>query len=136
MAPTEHGPPRRLRLALVALGSALLACATAADKRAPTLEQLELEHSIDRATQAFEKQELTIEAISADFRYRCLRATGADRLCECLVEKRPYGLRFEHYVRITSRTRSELDYEHLGADSRHLVDEVHAVRDACVELAR
>ena len=133
MAPTEHETPGRRRLVLASLASALFACAAVADD-APTLEQLELQHLMDQATQAFEKQELPIEAISADFRYRCLRAIGAARLCECLVERRPYSLRFEHYVRITTRTKSELGYSHLGADGRQLVDEVHAVRDACVAL--
>ena len=70
--------------------------------------------------------------MSADFQYRCLRSIGDTPFCECLVRKRPYPLRFEQYVGITSRTRAELDYEGLSDTSRNIVDEVFLLRDACV----
>lgn len=137
MVPPER-ESRPARCPVVALLVALLVTSSSAvaDELSPTLEQLELEHSIDRATRAFDKQTLPIEAISADFLYRCLRATGAAGLCDCLVEERPYSLRFEQYVRITSRTKAELGYERLSADGQQLVDKVHRAREACVGAER
>lgn len=127
-------PPSARGFVAALLATAVLASTANADERAPTLEQLELQRLMEKAAQVFEKQTLPIEPISADFHYRCLRATGAAALCECLVERRPYSLRFEHYVRITSRTKSELGYDKLSDAGRHLVDEVYALRDACVVL--
>lgn len=133
MVPPERGPRPACRPVAALLVTLLVASRSAgADELSPTLEQLELEHSIDKATRAFDKQTLPIEAISADFLYRCLRATGAAELCDCLVEERPYSLRFEQYVRITSRTKAELGYERLSADGRQLVDKVHRARETCV----
>ena len=136
MVSLKHRSIRARRLLPARLVIMLIASSSSAGEHTPTLEQLELEHLMDQATKAFEKQVLPIEAISADFHYRCLRATGASELCDCLVEKRPYSLRFEQYVRITSRTRSELGYERLSADARDLVDKVHKVREDCVDLAQ
>ena len=100
--------------------------------REPSLEELEMEQRINQASRAFEKQDLPIEEISADFRYRCLRATGDATFCECLVEKRPYTLRFEQYVGISSRTKPELDYDSLSDFSKEIVDKVFLVRNECV----
>ncbi len=100
--------------------------------REPSLEELEMERLIEQASRAFEKQDLPIEEISADFRYRCLRATGATTFCECLVKKRPYTLRFEQYVGISSRTKAELDYDTLSDYSKEIVDKVFLVRNECV----
>jgi len=132
MVPPESVSRRAGRFLLVLIVALLVPCAACADDRTPTLERLEFEHLMNQAMQAFEKQVLPIEELSADFRYRCLRAIGAAGFCECLVEHRPYSLRFEHYVRITSRTRVELGYERLSADARRLIDKVYEVRDACV----
>ncbi len=100
--------------------------------REPSLEELEMEHLLDQASRAFEKRDLSIEEISADFRYRCLRATGDTTFCECLVTKRPYTLRFEQYVQISSRTKAELDYDTLSDYGREIVDKVFRVRNECV----
>ena len=100
--------------------------------REPNLEELEMEYLLDQASRAFEKRNLSIEQISADFRFRCLRAIGSTAFCDCLVEKRPYVLRFEQYVGISSRTRSELNYDTLNDNGREIVDKVFAVRDECV----
>lgn len=91
-----------------------------------------MERLLEQASASFEKQGLSIEEMSADFQYRCLRSIGDTPFCECLVRKRPYPLRFEQYVGITSRTRAELDYEGLSDTSRNIVDEVFLLRDACV----
>ena len=136
MVSPEHPSPPARRLLHALLVTTLVTSSSSASEHAPTLEQLELEQLIEQATRAFEKRVLPIEAISADFHYRCLRATGATQLCDCLAEKRPYSLRFEQYVRITSRTKSELGYERLSADARQLVDKVHQVREECVDLER
>lgn len=100
--------------------------------REPSLEELEMEHLIDQASRAFEKQDLSIEEISADFHYRCLRAIGDTTFCECLVKKRPYTLRFEQYVGISSRTKAELDHDTLSDYSKEIVDKVFRVRNECV----
>ncbi len=100
--------------------------------REPSLKELEMEHLIDQASQVFEKHDLPIEEISADFHYRCLRAIGDMTFCECLVNKRPYILRFEQYIGISSRTKAELDYDTLSDYSREIVDKVLLVRDQCV----
>ena len=101
--------------------------------REPSLEELETEHLIDQASRAFTSHDLSIEAISADFRYRCLRAIGDTTFCECLVERRPYTLRFDQYIDISSRTRSELKYDTLSGQGKQIVDEVYAVRGDCVD---
>lgn len=100
--------------------------------REPTLEELEMERLLEQASEMFENRSLSIEEISADFEYRCLRSIGDTPFCECLVRRRPYPLRFEQYVGITSRTRAELDYDTLGDDSRKIVDKVFVLRDQCV----
>ena len=91
-----------------------------------------MERLLEQASGMFEKRALSIEEISADFEYRCLRAIGDTPFCECLVRRRPYPLRFEQYIGITSRTRSELDYDTLGDVSKAVVDKVFALRDECV----
>ncbi len=91
-----------------------------------------MEYLLDQASQAFEKHDLSIEQISADFKYRCLRAIGDTTFCECLVNKRPYILRFEQYVGITSRTKAELDYKALSDNSKAIVDKAFLVRNECV----
>lgn len=91
-----------------------------------------MEYLLEQASRAFEKHDLSIEQISADFKFRCLRAIGDTAFCECLVESRPYILRFEQYVRISSRTKAELGYDTLGDNSRNIVDKVFVVRDECV----
>lgn len=91
-----------------------------------------MERLLEQASQMFERRDLTIEEISADFQYRCLRSIGDTPFCECLVQRRPYPLRFEQYIGITSRARSELDYDTLSATSRTIVDKVFLLRDACV----
>jgi hypothetical protein len=108
------------------------AATTNAQPREPSLEELEMERLLEQATKSFAKQDLSIEEISADFQYRCLRSIGDTPFCECLVRRRPYPLRFEQYVGITSLTRAELDYEGLSDTSREIVDEVFLLRDACV----
>lgn len=100
--------------------------------REPSLEELEMEHRLDQASRIFENHELSIEQISADFNYRCLRAIGDSAFCECLVKKRPYILRFEQYVGISSRTKAELDYDTLSSNGKKIVDEVILVRDECI----
>lgn len=125
------GHPRVL-LFTVALAVAVIAVAADAQPREPSLEELEMERLLEQATQMFEKQDLSIEEMSADFQYRCLRSIGDTPFCECLVRRRPYPLRFEQYVGITSRTRSELDYDTLSDGSKKIVDEVFLLRDACV----
>lgn len=91
-----------------------------------------MEFLLQQASRAFEKQGLSIEQISADFKFRCLRAVGDPALCDCLVKKRPYILRFEQYIAISSRTRAELDYGALSDNSKKFVDKVFEVRDECV----
>ena len=98
----------------------------------PSLDELEMEFLLEQASRAFEKQSLSIEQISADFKFRCLRAVGDPALCDCLVKKRPYSLRFEQYIAISSRTRAELDYGTLSDNSKKFVDKVFEVRDKCV----
>ena len=100
--------------------------------REPSLEELEMERLLEQASEMFERRGLSIEELSADFRYRCLRSIGDTPFCDCLVLNRPYPLRFEQYIGITSRTRPELDYESLGPSSREIVDGVFALRDRCV----
>lgn len=103
-----------------------------AQGREPSLEELEMEFLLDQATRAFEKPNLSIEQISADFKFRCLRAIGDTGYCECLVKRRPYSLHFEQYVAIIARTKAELGYDTLSDISKTIVDKVYAVRDECV----
>ena len=109
-----------------------LSAATPVQGREPSLEELEMEHRLDQASRIFEKHDLSIEQISADFNYRCLRAIGDSAFCECLVKKRPYILRFEQYVGISSRTKVELDYDILSDNGKKIVDDVILVRDECI----
>lgn len=109
-----------------------LSAATPVQGREPSLEELEMEHRLDQASRIFEKHDLSIEQISADFNYRCLRAIGDSAFCECLVKKRPYILRFEQYVGISSRTKAELDYDTLSDNGKKIVDDVILVRDECI----
>ena len=113
---------------------AVLACSATPPvaSREPSLEELEMGYRLDQATRAFDSHNLSIEQISADFEYRCLRAIGDPALCGCLVEKRPYILRFEQYIGISSRTKSELDYETLSTSGKKIVDTVYRVRDSCI----
>ena len=104
----------------------------AAQGREPNLEELEMEYRLGQASRAFERQGLSMEQMSADFQYRCLRAVGDGALCGCLVVKRPYILRFEQYVGISSRTKAELDYDTLSVSGRKIVDRVFRIRDSCV----
>jgi hypothetical protein len=128
MAQPEHfGHSTAALLAALAFSSA-----AHGQLREPSLEELEMEHLVNQASQVFEKRNLTIEEISADFRYRCLRAIGDTTYCECLVEKRPYTLRFDQYIGISSRTRSELDYDTLSDYGKEIVNKVYVVRDECV----
>ena len=126
---------RVVRLSVATLLSMLVFSTTAqAQSREPSLEQLQMEHLLEQASRAFEKHDLSIEQISADFKYRCLRAIGDTKFCECLVKKRPYVLRFEQYIGISSRTKAELAHDTLGDFSREIVNKVFEVRDECVGL--
>ena len=91
-----------------------------------------MEHLIDQASQIFERQDLSIEEISVDFQYRCLRAIGDTTFCECLVKKRPYTLRFAQYIEISSRTKAELDYDTLSDYGKVIVNKAFRLRDECV----
>jgi hypothetical protein len=122
----------RFSATVVVLATVAFTAGAQEQAREPSLEELEMERLIDQASRAFEKQDLPIEEISADFRYRCLRATGTTTFCECLVKKRPYTLRFEQYVGISSRTKAELDYDTLSDYSKEIVDKVFLVRNECV----
>ena len=122
----------RLRPAIVLLVVFVFSAILRAQGREPSLEELEMEYRLEQASQAFEKHDLSIEQISADFKYRCLRAIGDTTFCECLVKNRPYILRFEQYVGITSRTKAELDYETLSDNSKAIVDKAFLVRNECV----
>lgn len=122
---------RRWALALL-LGAILAASDVRSQTRTPTLEELEMERLLEQASGMFEKRGLSIEEISADFEYRCMRSIGEPSFCRCLVNRRPYPLRFEQYIGITSRTRSELDYDGLDAVGRAVVDRVFELRDECV----
>ena len=122
---------RRGRPALL-LAVILISASAYGQDREPSLEELEMERLLEQASGMFEKRALSIEEISADFEYRCLRSIGDTPFCECLVRRRPYPLRFEQYIGITSRTRSELDYDTLGDVSKAVVDKVFALRDECV----
>ena len=117
---------------LLLAGMFVIAGTAHGQAREPSLQELEMEHLIDQASRIFEKQDLPIEEISADFHYRCLRAIGDTAFCECLVEKRPYTLRFEQYVGVSSRTKAELDYDTLSDYSKEIVDKVFRVRNECV----
>ena len=114
------------------LAALLISTSAHGQSREPSLEELETERLLNQASKAFERHDLSIEAMSADFRYRCLRAIGDTAYCECLVEKRPYPLRFDQYIGISSRTRSELEYDTLNAQGKAIVDSVYRVRDECV----
>lgn len=103
-----------------------------APARESGLEALEMERLLEQATGMFERSALSIEEMSADFEYRCLRSFGDPDFCGCLVRRRPYPLRFEQYIGITSRTRPELDYDALGDTGKRAVDEIYLLRDACV----
>ena len=118
--------------AVVLLAVFVLSVTARAQGREPSLEELEMEHLIGQASRVFEKHDLSIEEISADFYYRCLRAIGDTPFCECLVNKRPYILRFGHYIGISSRTKAELGYDTLSDYSKEIVDETFLVRDQCV----
>ena len=109
-----------------------LCAASHSEERGPGLEELEMEFLLGQATRAFEKPKLPIEQISADFRFRCLRAVGDTAFCKCLVEKRPYSLDFQQYVGIITRTRAELAYDTLSDSGKSLVDEVYGLREECV----
>ena len=122
----------RRQQAAVFLALLALCPASRSQERGPGLEELEMEFLLDQATRAFEKPKLAIEQISADFRFRCLRAFGDTAFCKCLVEKRPYSLDFQQYVAIITRTKGELAYDTLSDISRSLVDEVYGLRDECV----
>lgn len=100
--------------------------------RTLTMDELEMERLLEQASEMFERRDIPIEEISADFEYRCLRSIGDTPFCECLVRRRPYPLRFEQYIGITSRTRAELDYDTLGESSKAIVDRVFRLRDECV----
>lgn len=128
----ENKPLTRLQRATVLLAVLAWTAASYVQAREPSLEALEMEYLLEQASRAFEKHDLSIEQISADFKFRCLRAIGDTAFCECLVESRPYILRFEQYVRISSRTKAELGYDTLGDNSRNIVDKVFVVRDECV----
>lgn len=121
-----------MQVAAVLFAVLALSAAAPAQGREPSLEELEMEHRLDQASRIFEKHDLSIEQISADFNYRCLRAIGDSAFCECLVKKRPYILRFEQYVGISSRTKAELDYDTLSDNGKKIVDEVILVRDECI----
>ena len=114
------------------LAVVVLSATARAQGREPSLEELEMEHLIEQASRAFENHDLSIEEISAGFHYRCLRAIGDTAFCECLVEKRPYILRFEQYIAISSRTKAELDYDTLSDYSKEIVNKAFLVREECV----
>jgi hypothetical protein len=117
----------------VALLAVFLSTVTAQERpREPSLEELEVEHLIDQASRVFEQHGLPIEEMSVDFQYRCLRAIGDTPFCECLLRKRPYTLRFQQYIGISSRTKAELDYDTLSDFGKVIVDRVFLVRDDCV----
>jgi hypothetical protein len=120
------------RSALALFAVFMLSASAHGQLREPSLEELETERLMDQASRIFEKHNLSIEELSADFHYRCLRAFGNTPFCECLVKKRPYVLRFEQYVGISSRTKAELDYDTLNNHSKEIVNEVFRLRDACV----
>jgi len=121
----------RFRPAAVLLAVFVLTTRAQAQSRGPRLEELEMERLIDQASRAFEKHNLPIEEMSADFHYRCLRAIGDATFCECLAEKRPYTLRFKQYIGISSRTKAELDYDTLSDYSKEIVDKAFLMRDEC-----
>ncbi len=117
----------------VALLAVFLSTVTAQERpREPSLEELEVEHLIEQASRVFEQHDLPIEEMSVDFQYRCLRAIGDTPFCECLLRNRPYTLRFQQYIGISSRTRAELDYDTLSDFGKVIVDRVFLVRDDCV----
>ena len=117
----------------VALLAVFVSAVTAQERpREPSLEELEVEHLIDQASKVFEQHGLPIEELSVDFQYRCLRAIGDTPFCECLLEKRPYPLRFHQYIGISSRTKAELDYGTLSDSGKAIVDRVFLLRDDCV----
>ncbi len=117
----------------VALLAVFMSTVTAQERpREPSLDELEVGHLIDRASRVFEQHGLPIEEMSVDFQYRCLRAIGDTLFCECLLEKRPYTLRFHQYIGISSRTKTELDYDTLSDSGKAIVDRVFLVRDDCV----
>jgi hypothetical protein len=120
------------RSALGLFAALVFSIAAHAQSQERSLEELETARLIDQASRAFGKRDLSIEEMSAEFRYRCLRAVGDPTYCECLVARRPYTLRFEHYIGISSRTRSELEYDTLSEHGRQIVDKVYAVRGECV----
>ena len=128
-----NGPVTRLSAAAL-LTVFVLSTTSQGQSSEPSLQQLEMEHLLEQASQAFEKNDLSIEQISADFKYRCLRAIGDTAFCECLVKKRPYILRFEQYIGISSRTKAELEYDTLSDYSKEIVNEVFVVRDECVGM--
>ena len=128
-----NGPMTRLSAAAL-LTVFVLSTTSQGQSSEPSLQQLEMEHLLEQASQAFEKHDLSIEQISADFKYRCLRAIGDTAFCECLVKKRPYILRFEQYTGISSRTKAELEYDTLSDYSKEIVNEVFVVRDECVGM--
>jgi hypothetical protein len=128
----EHATVTGLRHATVLCALFTVSIAATGRERPPGLDEVEMEHRLHQASRAFEKPDLSIEQISADFEYRCLRAIGDPVFCKCLVSRRPYILRFEQYIGISSKTKDELRYDTLGNNSKTVVDEVYAVRDECV----
>jgi hypothetical protein len=125
-------PLTGLRATPALLAVLTLCSAFHAGAQRPSLDELEMEFLLEQASQAFEKNDLSIEQISADFKFRCLRAVGDPVLCDCLVKRRPYILRFEQYVTISSSTRAELGYSALSDNGKSFVDKVYRVRDECV----
>jgi hypothetical protein len=121
-----------LNRAAVLVALLVLCAGSESRERGPDLEELEMEYLLEQATQAFEKPKLPIEQISADFKFRCLRAVGDSAFCDCLVKKRPYSLHFEQYVGIITRTKAELAYDTLSDISKGIVDKVYGLRDECV----
>ena len=79
-----------------------------------------------------ERERAALEAAAKEFHYRCVQVLGHAVYCHCVNGRRPAAVDFDAFVLFTSRTRTELGYDRLGADEQKLVDDTRLARIECV----
>jgi hypothetical protein len=96
------------------------------------LERLEQLETFEKLKETIRKVEVSLDAMTRERKFKCLKAFGSESFCECLNQKLAVGLDFDAYIAVVTRTKTELKYDTFSKEDKALVDSAIRTRSACV----
>ena len=110
----------------------LIASGSAYASKEKSIEQIKQEEWGKKALRLSKNIDDALNVLMDERRTDCQKAIGYSPFCSCVLESLPIAWTFSDYVRITTKTKDENNFNKMNKESQDAYEKVIPIRDKCV----